>query len=795
MRLTPGTRLGPYEVLSILGTGGMAEVYCARDTRLGRDIALKVVNESLAGDPELVHRFEREARLAGSLNHPNLVAVYDFGLHEGAPYFITELLKGETLQQRLLRGPIPLDSALAWGAQLAHGLAAAHARGIVHRDVKPNNVFVTSDGHLKLLDFGIAKLAEGNRAEGPHGILDDTVTPTGGVTRSGAILGTPAYMSPEQVRGEKVDARTDIFSLGAVLYEMLSGRRPFPGDSLVESGHAILHDEPPPLAGVPPALAQLIRRCLEKDPEARFQSARDFAFALETGRSDVEAGPIPGESARRSLLRRPWWAVALLVVLATAALVARSRTALSPRIESLAVLPLGNLSGDPQQEYFADGMTEALITDLAKISALRVISRTSAMQYKGVKKPLPEIARELNVDAVVEGSIQRSGNRVLVTAQLIQASNDRHLWAESYERDLSDVLALESELARAIGKEIRVKLTPQEQRLFASARPVDPAAHDAYLKGMYYFNDGRDRVQTKGGAESFQKSVEYLQKAIRIDPSYALAYAQLARTYHWWASRTQRGPVAESREAARKALELDDSLAEAHGALAFVLYRFDRDWSGAEKEFKRAIELNPSYAEAHHGYALYLVDMGRVGEAITEINKALLLDPLTVPQRTNAAWIFACARQDDEAIEQSKAALRLNPDNPGAHYYLGEVYLRKAMYPEGMAEIQKSVELARDHRCPEVPLLFASAASGRRDEARRLFDQFFSRSKRDAVPASCIAEAYASLGDDTNAIAWLEKAAQEDPVSFGDLRCAEPLGKLRNDPRFQALLRRVGLPP
>ena len=330
MRLTPGSRLGPYEVLSILGTGGMAEVYRARDTRLGRDIALKVVNEALAGDPELVHRFEQEARLAGSLNHPNLVAVYDVGLHEGSPYFITELLKGESLRNRLSRGRVPLDTALDWGGQLAQGLAAAHARGIVHRDVKPENVFVTSDGHVKLLDFGIAKLAEASRAEGPHGMLDDTVTPTEGQTRTGAILGTPAYMSPEQVRGEKVDARTDVFSLGALLYEMLSGRRPFPGDSLVESGHAILHDEPPPLPGVPPPLAQLIRRCLAKDPEARFQSARDLAFALEALRSDVEPRPISRPSSLRSFLRRPWWVFALLAGLVAGVVIARLRTSPGP---------------------------------------------------------------------------------------------------------------------------------------------------------------------------------------------------------------------------------------------------------------------------------------------------------------------------------------------------------------------------------------------------------------------------------------------------------------------------------
>ncbi|RPH66259.1 MAG: serine/threonine protein kinase, partial [Myxococcaceae bacterium] len=342
MRLARGIHLGPYEVLSTLGTGGMAEVYRARDTRLGRDIALKVVNEALASDPELVRRFEHEARLAGSLNHPNLVAVYDFGVYEGAPYFITELLKGESLRQRVARGHIPVDTALDWGAQLAQGLAAAHARGIIHRDVKPENVFVTSDGHVKLLDFGIAKLVEGSRAEGPHGLLEDTVTPTGGQTRTGAILGTPAYMSPEQVRGERIDTRTDIFSLGSVLYEMLSGRRPFPGGSLVESGHAILHDEPAALENVSPALAQLVRRCLAKEPEARIQSARDLAFALEMLRADAEPRRASPPAGLRGLARRSWWALVLVGVAAVGIAVTRllpSPAPLSPSSERVTLRP------------------------------------------------------------------------------------------------------------------------------------------------------------------------------------------------------------------------------------------------------------------------------------------------------------------------------------------------------------------------------------------------------------------------------------------------------------------------
>jgi TolB-like protein/DNA-binding winged helix-turn-helix (wHTH) protein/Tfp pilus assembly protein PilF len=486
--------------------------------------------------------------------------------------------------------------------------------------------------------------------------------------------------------------------------------------------------------------------------------------------------------------------MAALVLLGATYIMTRSRAgdATGPQIKSLAVLPLKNLSGDPAQEYLVDGMTEALITDLAKISALRIISRTSVMQYKLAEKPLPQIGRELSVDAVVEGSVQRSGNRLRVTAQLIQASPERHLWGESYERDFRDVLALQSELARTIAGEIRVKVTPREETRLANMHPVNPASHEAYLKGLYYFNEGRDHIARKRGDESFQKSVDYLREAVQIDPDYAIAYAALARTYHWMASISIQGELAaESKVAARRALELDPTLAEAHGALAFVMFAFDHDWAGAEQEFRRAIELSPGYGEAHHGYALYLTMMGRLDEAIAETDKALLLDPLTLPQKRNAANIYACAGQYERGIEQLRTLLALNPKSFEAHFDLGRIYIQKGMFEQGIEEIQEGAKLTGGDVYSQRELALAYAASGRRGEASRLLNHVTEKSK---APVD-IAAIYASLGDKSNAIAWLEKAAQRDPVDFGAMRCVESLKSLRGDPRVQEMFSHLGLLP
>src|SRR5258707_579773 len=474
MALASGTKLGPYEIVASLGAGGMGEVYRAHDTVLGREVAIKILPPVFSRDVDRLRRFEQEARAAAALNHPNILSIHQLGVHDGAPYLVSELLEGETLRSRLARGALPASTAVDYTLQLVSGLAAAHERGIVHRDLKPENIFLTTHGLIKILDFGLAKL---NRPE-EFGSPDAAIT-QGTVTVPGIVMGTVGYMSPEQVRGQRVDHRSDLFALGALFYEMLSGKRAFRGNTPADTLTAILMHDPPSLSGTSPnitaPLERIIGRCLEKDPNQRFQSAKELGFALKA-LSDVPAS-VPADSEKPTGVRVPQQMTAkatlglagLAVVVVLSLLIAADVGGLRERlwggghIQSLAVLPLANLSGDQAQDYFADGMTEAMITELAQISALRVISRTSVMQYKGGKKSLPEIARELHVDSVVEGSVLRSGAKVRITAQLIQAVPERHLWAKSYDGDLRDVMAIQSQVARSVAGEIRVKLTPQEE--------------------------------------------------------------------------------------------------------------------------------------------------------------------------------------------------------------------------------------------------------------------------------------------------------------------------------------------
>ena len=783
-----GQTLGHYRILEKVAAGGMGVVYRAHDEQLERDVAVKVLPSGTLSDDTARRHFRKEAMALAKLNHPNIETVYEFGTQDGIDFLVMEYVPGKTLAERLVGGTLPEKDAIALGIQIVSALEEAHDRGIVHRDLKPANIAITAKGFAKILDFGLAKLLRP---------VEDGTTET--FSDSQAAAGTLPYMPPEQLKGEPVDARADIYTIGAVLYEMSTGRRAFHEELASRLIDAILHQQPvSPRALNPrisPELDAIILKCLDKDPDRRYQSAKELLVDLRrlqqvSSGNDGLPRPLP---ARGVATKWIGYGAAVLLMFAAGLtamnfgdwrdkLFGRPRV---PQIRSLAVLPFENLSGDQDQDYFADGMTEALITDLGQIQALRVISRTSVMRYKSAKKPLNQIARELHVDALVEGSVALSGGVAQVTARLFYGPTDTRLWSRSYKRELQNVLVLQADVAGAIVQEIDLALTPQEEARLAGNRQVNPAAHEAYLKGNYL---------KRGTAEQREKSKEYFDEAIRIDPDYAPAYAGLA-DYYW--SSLSLAPLLATPEAeknAKKAVELDPTLAHAHLALGTVRFVGDWNWAQAETEFKHALELNPSDAEARRTYANFLSALGRENEAQAEIRHAQELDPLYIATQVTAGWVLYFARQYDQAIEQCRAALELDPNSAGGYDCLGTASSAKGAYLQGVDACKQAVRLSGNSPSRVVGLGEVYALAGKKSEAEEVFRQLREQSRKSYVSPVFLARLYLVSGENEHALEQLEQAYQSHDYQIVWLKVERAFDPLRSDLRFQNLLRRVGFP-
>lgn len=778
--------LSHYRIVEEIGAGGMGVVYRAHDERLDRDVALKILPAGGLAGESARKRFHKEALALSKLNHPNIATIFDFDTQDDTDFLVEELIEGISLDGMLTAGPLSEREIISLGSQLCEGLAAAHDHGVIHRDLKPANVRVTPDARVKILDFGLARMIQ---HAGPLGA-------TASLTETQTVSGTVPYMAPEQLLNEKLDARTDIWAAGCVLYEMATGRRAFLGSGPALTD-AILHQSPDAPSRlnhkVTPGLEAIIRKCGEKDPALRYASARDIVVDLHRLSMTSGAGSIAAPRRRLSF-RKLLFATAVLLVVALCAIVvwvARRRgAATAAQIRSLAVLPLANLSGDPQQEYFADGMTEELTTELSKIGALKVTSRTSVLRYKGTQKPLPEIARELSVDALVEGSVLRSGDRVRITVQLIRAATDQHLWAESYDRDLRDVLGIHSDVARAVARQVRVTLTPTEQAKLTTVRPVIPEAHEAYLRGRY--------LATRFEPGPLLKARDYLQQAIDWDPTYALAYAELSHVCvklgGGVASPQRAGLMAQARIAAQKAMEIDPGLAQAHSVLGLVSVLADWDLRRGLKEFDRSVELAPDSADVLTHASLAMIFEGRTREARAAIEHALELEPLNLEVSVLSGQIFGILRDYDRAIEQLHKTLEIDPNFPRAYGALARNYAAKGMYPEAVRAHQQWMSLTGETSQEVAALGEAFAQRGSRGYWKWQLDELNKAARQGLDQPTERAALYAVLGQKEEAFACLEKAYRERDTDLLFMRFTYRFDSLRSDPRFEELLRRLDTP-
>ncbi len=752
----------------------MGEVFLAEDVRLGRQIALKLLPASYQYDPVRSARFLKEARAASGLRSPSIAAIYDIGEHQGSRYIVMEYVEGEMLSQRIERGLLSAREVVSIAAQVADALDEAHSQGVVHRDIKSANLIINERGLVKVLDFGLAKFID--QAPGETEDFEDENAPTVPLskqTSAGIVVGTVAYMSPEQALGHTVDHRSDLFSLGVVIYEMLTGRMPFDGESFTEIIDGIIHKNPPAIArfnySVPADLDHIARKCLEKDRERRYQSARELLTDLRNlQRASITADLVPAS--------------------ATGEIKPPKKKRSSKKINSLAILPLINASKDSDMDYLSDGITESIINTLSQLPELRVMARSTVFRYKDKEIDPMETGRSLGVRAVLTGRVLHRGDGLVIKTELVDTSDGSQLWGGTYNRKLTDIFTIEEEISTEISDKLRLKLTGAEKKKLTRRYTEKTDAYQLYLKGRYSWN--------KRTVEGVKKGIEYFERAIEADPNYALAYAGLADSYNILASYSALPPheaFTRAKTSAIKALELDEQLAEAHTSLAFVRLGYDWDWKAAEREFQLALKLNPGYATAHLWYALDLAAMGRFDEALAEIERAQLIDPLSLPINTNAGWVFYLARRYPEAVEQYRRTLELDPSFALAHRRLGQAYEQQSRYEDAVSHLQIAVGLSGEDTETVAALGHTYAVSGRKQDAVKVLKSLVKLSKERYIPAYFIARIHIGLGDKDKAFAWLEKACEERYGFLAFLNVDPVFDPLRKDARFADLADRVGL--
>ena len=811
MQLQVGCQLGQYRILKMIGRGGMGEVYLAQDSKLRRRVALKLLPAHVTRDEQCLKRFQQEAYAASALSHPNIITVYDIGKQDDLHFIATEYIEGETLRQIMMnRGKMTTRQALEIAIQVAAALSAAHATGIIHRDIKPENIMMRSDGYVKVLDFGLAKLADPQTGASALQMID---------TEPGILMGTLSYMSPEQARGRSVDARTDIFSLGIVLYEMVAGCAPFAGESGADVLVAILEREPPPLADVLPELQRIISKTLRRDRDERYQTMQSLLADLKDLKEEIQvqaklerSGSLELESSGEAKAKRinevearttssaeylvsqikrnkkiALLALLFIIIVAIDIGYYLLKDSEGP-IDSIAVLPFVNQNHDPETEYRSDGLTETIINDLTQLPALRVIARNSVFRYKG-KETDPLVAgKELGVRAVLTGRLLQRGDNLSISVELTDVRKNKQLWGQQYEQKVTDLLAMERNIAKAISTNLRLKLSGADESRMTKHYTENPAAYQLYLKGRFYWNERT--------GEALKKSIEYFNQAIEIDPRDALSYAGLADAFVLIPNYSAGSPqefYPKAKAAARKALELDETLAEAHTSLAQALFAYDWNFAESSREFRRAIELNPNYATARHWYAnSTLLAMGRFDEAVAEGKRAQELDPLSLIINADLGADYFYARQYDRSIEQLRKTIEMDQGFYTAHYFLGMAYAMKGAFPEAIAEYRRAQQLSDD---PFVLayLGHAFAASGKRAEALKTLNQLKAIARQRYVPAYGFAIVYAAIGEKDHAFEWLEKLYQDRAFDIAYINVDPFFDQLRTDPRFADLVRRVGL--